>query len=92
MRELFNQGRIGRTAAFIAAELKTLLDRDKYDSHMSRRIQEDCPDYRVGLSNGERVLATLKALNLTAIDLLADMATLTYDRDDFDEDDDEVAA
>jgi hypothetical protein len=91
--KLFNQGRVDRTGAFIAAELKTLLDRKNIDSDMSRRVREGCPDYRAGLTIGEGVLATLKALNLTAIVLLADMATLTREPgyDDEDEDKRDVA-
>ena len=91
MTNLFNQGRIDRVAEFIAAELRTLLDRRNMHAHMDRRLREDCPDYET-LKNGEHVLATIKALNLVALDMVGDVASLQYDDGGLDEDDDGEAA
>jgi hypothetical protein len=77
MPKLFDQARVDETAEFIATELKVLLDRKKYDSHMSRRISEACPAFRQGLTNGERVLATVKALHQVGPDLIADLTSMT---------------
>jgi hypothetical protein len=43
---LANHQRVEETAAFIAAELRTLLDRTNYDSHLSRQIREAVPPTR----------------------------------------------
>jgi hypothetical protein len=79
MPKLFNQALVDETATFIAAELKPLLEYKNYDSPMSRRIAEACPAYRQGLTNGERVVATLKALNLAALEVMRDLTLLTRD-------------
>jgi hypothetical protein len=80
MPKLFNQTLVDETAEFIAAELKVLLDRKRYDSHMSQRIAESCPAYHRGLTNSERVLATLKALHLVGPDLIGDLTSMTRDQ------------
>jgi hypothetical protein len=79
MPMLFNQTRVDETATFFAAELKDLLDRRNSDSHMNRRFKEACPSWDDELTNGEQVLATIKALNLVSVDLIADLATMTRD-------------
>jgi hypothetical protein len=78
----FNNDRVEETAAFIAAELRKLLDRMASNSHMSQRIREACPAYRNGLTNGERVLATLRALSMAQLDVAADLASLDFGADD----------
>jgi hypothetical protein len=80
MPKLFNQALVDETAEFIAAELKVLLDRKRYDSHMSQRIAESCRAYHRGLTNSERVLATLKALHLVGPDLIRDLTSMTRDK------------
>jgi hypothetical protein len=77
---------VDETATFIAAELKALLDRRNPDSFMTERLVAACPAWEK-LRIGEHVLATLKALNLVTLDVIADMATLTHDTIDDDEDD-----
>jgi hypothetical protein len=89
MPKLHNQALVDETAEFIAAELKTLLDRTNVDSHMNRRISEACPAYRRGLTNGDRVLAALKALHLVGLDLIRDMASMTRDPT-FEEEEEEL--
>ena len=79
MPKIFNQTRVDEVAAFIAAELKPMLDYKHYDNLMSRRITESCPAYEQGLTNGERVAATLKALNLAALEVMRDLTSLTRD-------------
>jgi hypothetical protein len=74
---IFDQQLVDEAAIFIAAELKVLLDRKNIDSPMNRRIREACPAYRHGLSNGDMVLATLKALHLVGLDITNDMTSLT---------------
>jgi hypothetical protein len=65
MKEIFDQSVVDETAKFIAAELETLLTR--HDSG-SRRIREACPVYG-RITNGERVVATLKALKGQALSM-----------------------
>jgi hypothetical protein len=57
-----------------------LLDRKRYDSQMSLRISEACPAYKRGLTNSERVVATLKALHLVGPDLIADLTSMTREK------------
>jgi hypothetical protein len=89
MPKLHNQALVDETAEFIAAELKVLLDRKNVDSHMNRRIREACPAYRQGLTNGDRVMASLKALHLAGLELISDMTSMTRDPtfDEIDEED-----
>jgi len=87
MKTLFNKARTEETTAFIAAELRTLLDRNELDSYMSRRIREACPAYRNGLTNGERVLATSLALAAVQGDVTRALASLEYETAYWDEDD-----
>ncbi len=82
MTTLGNMSRIDETATFIASELKRLLDRRDDDSHMSRRIEEDCPAYENGLTNAESLLATLRALSMVQLEISADLAALTYGEGD----------
>jgi hypothetical protein len=79
MPKLHNEALVDETAEFIAAELIVLLDRKNTDSHMNRRIREACPAYRQGLTNGDRVLAALKALHLVGAELIRDMTSMTRD-------------
>jgi hypothetical protein len=88
MPKLFNQTRVNETAAFIATDLNALLDRKNIDSPLRRRIAEACPPYRMGLTNGENELATLKALNLAALKIIADMPSMKWGGED---DEDEAA-
>ena len=74
MTPLFDEKRIDAAARFIADELKLLLDRN-IDSHMSRRIREACQAYKDGLTNGERSLATLRALAMAQIEIGHDLAS-----------------
>jgi hypothetical protein len=91
-KKLFNMARVEETATFIAAELKTLLDRN-YDSHMSRRIREACPTYHNGLTNGEGLLAKLRALSMAQLELTAELGGMKRDLDTmFDDDDEEEVA
>jgi hypothetical protein len=92
MKKLFNMARVEETATFIAAELKTVLDRN-YESHMSRRISEACPAYKNGLTNGEGLLARLRALSMAQLEISAELGGMHRDLDTmFDDDDEEVAA
>jgi hypothetical protein len=79
MPKLFDQARIDEAATFIAAELKELLDRKKYDGHMSQRLAA-CPAYGRGLTNSERILATLKALDLVGPELVSDLTSMTREK------------
>jgi hypothetical protein len=79
MPKLFDQARVDEAAEFIAAELKPLLDYKHIDGPISRRIIEACPAYPRGLTNGERVVATLKALNLAALEVMRDLTALWRD-------------
>ena len=90
MPKLFDQARVDEVATFIAAELKELLDRKKYDSHMSQRLAEACPAYGRGLTNSERVLATLKALDLVGPELVSDLTFMTRDKTASEEWDEEI--
>jgi hypothetical protein len=88
---LANHQRVEETAAFIAAELRTLLDRTNYDSHLSRQIREACPTYKK-LTNIEHALARLRALAIVQADIIADIETMTWpDADDFDDADGDEA-
>lgn len=90
-RKLFNMKRVDEAATFIAAELKALLDRLDTKSHINRRLSEACPAYKDGLTNGEHVLATLRALSTAQLGISADLAGLNYDADDEDLDAEEAA-
>jgi hypothetical protein len=91
MKPIFNNSRVESAAAFIAAELKTLLDRYNYDSHINRRLSEGCPAYQAEeLTVGEQVLATSRALSMVQLEVMADLASLTHDY--FDDDDEEGEA
>jgi hypothetical protein len=87
MANLFNKARVDETATFIAAELMTILDRSHYDSPLSKRISEACPTYARGLTNGERIAATLRALNMVQLEIIADLTSLENDDDDDGDDD-----
>jgi hypothetical protein len=60
--KLFNMTRVETTEKFIMAELLLLLSHSPY-SHLSKSIAAACPTYKQGLTNGERLLATLRALS-----------------------------
>jgi hypothetical protein len=89
MHKLFDQGRIDRPAAFIAAELRPLLGRTNSSSLLQRRILDGAPD-REKLTNGENVLATIKALNLAAMDLIADIAGQSVQSNEYEFEVDEL--
>jgi hypothetical protein len=92
MSKLFDRKRIDEATDFIADELKGLLDRNNYKSHMQRRLQEACPAYHSGLTNGETLLATLRALSRVQLEITNDLGSLTHSDYDDDDDDDEIAA
>jgi hypothetical protein len=81
MPKLHNMARVEEAATFIAGELRTILDRKDIDSHMSRRVREACPAYN-GLTNGEVLLATLRALSMAQLEISAELADLTDGKDD----------
>jgi hypothetical protein len=90
MKPIFDMKCVDDTAAFIATELRTLLDRKNIDSHMSRRMRE-CPAYNKGQTIGEAVLATLLALNPVQNEVARDLGLLETEASDWDEDEDEAA-
>jgi hypothetical protein len=77
MPMLYDRALVDEAATFIAHELKALLDRRNLNSPLTLRL-ETWPTYDK-LTNGDRVLATLKALNLTALEVIGDMGELTRD-------------
>jgi hypothetical protein len=85
MKPLFNQKRVDETAAFLATELRTLLDRKNIDSHMSLRMRE-CSAYHQGQTIGESLLATLRALNMIQLEVLADLGSLQTEPGDWFDD------
>lgn len=88
-KPLFDEGRVARTATFIAEELRTLLER-KCDGHMNRRHSEAGPD-RKDITNLEYVAATIRALAMVQIEMIGgDLKSLTNDTRD-EEDDKESA-
>lgn len=89
MKPLFNRKRVDETTAFIAAELRILLDRSNIDSHMSRRVREACPVYGQGQTIGESVLATLRALNIVQLEVFADLASLEREESWFEEEEED---
>lgn len=79
MKPIFNKNRVDETAAFIADELRTLLDRKNIDSHMNRCFRM-FPVYREEkLTIGERILATLLALNMIESEVARDLGSLESD-------------
>jgi hypothetical protein len=76
---LFDMSRVEEATAFIAAELRTLLDRNNIESHMSKRIAAACPAYKNGLTNGERLLATLRAFSMAQLEILAELGSMKHD-------------
>jgi hypothetical protein len=75
---------IESAAAFIAAELRTLLDPSNSDSHINRRLQEACPAWD-RLTNGERAFAAGRAL-IVVQRVSEDLSSLETDADDWFED------
>ena len=84
MKPLFNKDRVESAATFIAAELKTLLDRSNIKSDLQRRISKACPPQ---LTIGEQVLATLRALAIVQLEVAADMASLLRESPWYDDED-----
>jgi hypothetical protein len=83
-KKLFDKERVEQTARFIAAELTTLLDR-RYDSHISKRLQEACPTYDT-LTNGENLLATVRALSVVQLQIIAELSAMNSGGDgDFED-------
>jgi hypothetical protein len=78
----FNQKRIDETAEFIAKEIEEDLSRMNPNSHISQRIRDECPAYRSGLTNVERVVATLQALSKVQRGTIADLTSLTFGEGD----------
>jgi hypothetical protein len=75
----YDEARVEDVAQFIAKELIALIDRRNANGHLSKRIREACPSYQNGLTNGERVVATLRALALVQIEATKDATTLWDD-------------
>jgi hypothetical protein len=91
---LFHNSRVEEISAFIAAELRVLLDRTNPNSHLSRRMREyPMREGAAPATSGERVLATQRALNMLHFEVLADLALLmvTADAGESDDDKDEAA-
>jgi hypothetical protein len=88
VKKLFDMKRVEETATFISAELVKLFDRNNIDSHMGRHIAA-CPTYNKGLTNGERLLATLRALSMAQLEISSDLGSLTHEQSDFFDDDDD---
>jgi len=84
MKPIFNKARVEQTATFVADELKLLLSRD-YGSHVSRRISGGCPAYKNGLTNGELLLATLRALSMVQLEISADLGSLITEPSDWED-------
>ena len=90
MKAINDMKRVEAATDFIAQELKTLLARN-YDSPMSRQLQKTVV-YRDGLTNGERLLATMRALSLVQLEVAADLGSLTTEASDWRDQDDSEAA
>jgi hypothetical protein len=74
--------RIDETADFIAAELHEQFDRRKFDTRMNRRIREECTAYRNGLTNGELLIAIMRALSKVQLEISTEFAALDFPEDD----------
>jgi hypothetical protein len=83
MKKDFDQARVDEAAAFIAAELRPLLDYANNKSPVYARLREDCPAYH-RLTNAESVLARVKALHLAGLAVVADMMKFEHEVDDED--------
>jgi hypothetical protein len=77
--------RIDEAADFIATELLEQFDRHNIDSRMNRRVHEECAAYRNGLTNGERLIAILRALSKVQLAINAEFAALDFPEDDEDD-------
>jgi len=84
MPKLFNTRRIEEASTFIAAELSKVLNRNDIHSYMSERISKDCPTYQAGLTCGETVVATLRALAIVQDEIIKDLTSLNWGEDDED--------
>jgi hypothetical protein len=86
-RKLFDNNRVGEAATCIAGELKTLLDRSNYKSSIEKALSENCPAYYAnGLTNGETVMAMLRALSMVQIEKSVELSGLLDGKDGDDED------
>jgi hypothetical protein len=84
MKKLFNMKRVDQTAEIIAAALAKLLNRHNAESPLSRCIRQS-QAYKSGLTNGERVLATIRALSMIQNGTVVELASLTYSHEDEDD-------
>jgi hypothetical protein len=80
----FNEPRVEETAKFIAKELMRIIDRNTVNSVLSKLILEECPTYE-NMSNGDRFLATLRALSIVQIEVTKDISTMLYGKDSDEE-------
>jgi hypothetical protein len=88
MKPISDVKRVEETAAFIAAELRKLLvDGSDAESHMSRHLRK-CSTYNNGLTRGEELLATVRALSMVQLEILTGLGSMWMEqREDEDEDD-----
>jgi hypothetical protein len=77
--------RIDEAADFIATELLEQFDHRNIDSHMNRRVREGCAAYRNGLTNGERLIAIMRALSKVQLEISTEFAELDFPEDDEDD-------
>jgi hypothetical protein len=88
MSKLFNEKRIEEATTAIAAKLATLLDRTNFDAGVHRWV--DGTACHEVITNGELVVATLRALALAQIEVSKDLTSLDFGNPDGpDEDGDE---
>jgi hypothetical protein len=76
--------RIDDAADFIATELLEQFDHRNIDSLMNRRVREGCAAYRNGLTNGERLIAIMRALSKAQLAINIEFAALDFPEDDED--------
>jgi hypothetical protein len=90
MTKVFRKAVVDETAEFIAAKLRVALNRHDLDSPLEQWLGE-APTYST-LNLGEGAMATLKALNLAALYVIADMPSNSDDTgDQRDEEERDVA-
>jgi len=87
--QLFNNDRIKEAAQVIANELLKILAK-RHDSHMQKHVAKNCPAYKKGLSNGEHLLATMRALSMVQLEVGVELADMTHTVDEDLHDDDDA--
>jgi len=70
--QLFSNTRVKEATEVIATELLKILA-PRHDSHMSRHVSKICPAYKKGLTNGEGLLATMRALSTVQLEVAAEL-------------------